>query len=68
MSLYVRYDGASDEQITSGGRNDDPRKILRIRSVYMVKSRIVYSWYTKIELAEHKGLWFNDASFTYLYR
>ena len=58
----VIYKGASLEQIRWGS-NDDPRSLLQIGSRYIVQRVGVHSWHTKIELKEHPGKQFNNASF-----
>ncbi len=61
ISRYVRYIGASIEQIRWGSC-DDPRQLLNVNQVYEVESRDVRSWHTKIKLVGIDG-WFNSVSF-----
>ena len=62
---HVKYIGASQDQI-NWGNNDDPRGLLHEGNIYTVKRTEVHSWHTKIELMEHPGKVFNDASFDYV--
>lgn len=61
MVKEVMYIGCSDEQIAFGSC-DNPRNILKIGQIYEVKSLIIHSQHTKIELVGING-YFNSVCF-----
>lgn len=65
MQRYVRYVGATQDQV-NWGSNDDPRPLLTIGETYAIEKISVHSWHTKISLQGFPGLLFNDASFEYI--
>ena len=63
--MKVKYIGATDDQVRYG-RNDDPRGVLKENEIYEINKEDVHDWYTKIQLVEFPGLWFNNVCFEYL--
>ena len=68
MSIYykkgdwVRYVGASDQQVRWGG-NDDPRGVLKQGELYTLVNVDVHKWHTKLSLEGIPNLAFNSVHF-----
>jgi hypothetical protein len=58
----VIYVGATDEQVSWGASNDDPRKMLIEGNIYQIEKVEVHTWHTKLEFRGVYGK-FNSVSF-----
>lgn len=58
----VIYIGCSDEQVSWGAGNDDPRKTLIEGATYYVEKVEVHTWHTKLHLRGVYGK-FNSVAF-----
>lgn len=63
--VYVKYTGASKDQIQWGG-NDDPRGYLAIGAIYTLREEIVHSYHTKYRLDEFPTKLYNSVSFEHV--
>lgn len=62
LGRRVRFLGATEAQVNWGG-NDDPNKVLKKDSTYLVTDVEVHSWHTKLRLYQFDDMQFNSASF-----
>jgi hypothetical protein len=58
----VIYIGCTDEQVSWGASNDDPRKLLIEGNIYQIEKVESHTWHTKLQLRGVYGK-FNSVSF-----
>jgi hypothetical protein len=62
-SLWLQYQGASNEQATFAGCDDPRMALLAVGKVYRMIDKEIHSWHTKVKLEGYDKLWFNSVCF-----